>query len=92
MMGWDIGLCVNWFCGPFLTNSPADLHSKVLGPRHAGPIFFIFVMFSGKFGQIIGWHPLWEILNLPLQSVIESSSFLRRTVLKHTRFPLALKK
>ena len=41
----------------FLTNSPADLRSKVLGPRHAGPIFFIFVMSSGKFGQIIGWRP-----------------------------------
>ena len=36
--------------------------------------FFIFMLFSGKNGQIIGWHPhlgdwclsVWEILDPPL--------------------------
>ena len=34
-----------------------------------GPIFFIFIRFLAKFGQIIGWRPLpphvWEILDPP---------------------------
>ena len=39
----------------------ADLHSKILDARlPLGPIFFIFINFSGKFGQIIGWHQHWN--------------------------------
>ena len=41
-------------------NSMADLHSKTLdAPPPPGPIFFVFLQFAAKFGQIlIGWCPL----------------------------------
>ena len=36
--------------------SVADLHNKILDA--SGPIFFIFMQFTLKFGQTIGWcHP-----------------------------------
>ena len=34
----------------------ADLHSNILDATSLGPIFFIFMQFSAKFGQIIGWR------------------------------------
>ena len=45
----------------------ADLHSKILDAQPSSPIFFIFMQFSTNFVQIIGWHPLWEILDPPLE-------------------------
>ena len=37
-------------------------------PPPSGPIFLIFMQFSGSLSQIIGlgWRPLWEILDPPL--------------------------
>ena len=45
--------------------SVADLDSKISDTRVAyihpptpvGPIFFIFMQFSGNFGRMIGWQP-----------------------------------
>ena len=34
----------------------ADLHTKNLDATPPSPIFFIFMQFLVKFGQIIGWH------------------------------------
>ena len=34
-----------------------DLHSKILYVCPLSPIFFMFMQFSVKFGQIIGWRP-----------------------------------
>ena len=46
------------------------------GTCHPGQNFFIFMLFSEKLGQIIGWRPprglvppLWEILDPPLLRV-----------------------
>ena len=36
----------------------ANLHSKIFTRRHPVPNFFIFIQFSWKIGQIIGWYPL----------------------------------
>ena len=47
-----------------LNISVADVHSKILDAP--GPVFFIFMKFLANFGQIIGWRPLWEILDLTL--------------------------
>ena len=29
-------------------------------PSSRGPFFFVFMQFSRKFGQVLGWHPLWN--------------------------------
>ena len=34
-----------------------DLHSKILDGSPLGPIFFIFMQFSVKVCQIMGWYP-----------------------------------
>ena len=45
-------------------------------PPPLGQFFFIFMHFSRKIGQIVGWRPplgladpLWEILDPPLQCI-----------------------
>ena len=54
----------------------ADLHSKTLdGPS---PIFYIFMQFLGKFGQIISWRPPLE--NHFMQTYInETKKEMQRT-------------
>ena len=42
-----------------IEEADVDLHCKILDLRPPlGQIFFIFMQFSGQFGQIIGWRPL----------------------------------
>ena len=48
----------------------ADLHSKILDLR-PNPIFFIFMHFSEKIGQIIACPP-WEILLPPQTGILDS--------------------
>ena len=57
-----------------LSNTVTDLYSKIFDPSPPfSPLFFIFMQFSGKFGQTTGghpllwsWRPLSEILDAPL--------------------------
>ena len=37
-----------------ISNSVADLHSKILDACLPGPIFFIFMQFFVNFGKIVG--------------------------------------
>ena len=54
----------------FAEKAVVDLYSKILDARPLGLIFFIFMQCLGKFCRMIDWHPLWEILDQPLKSVI----------------------
>ena len=52
----------------------ADLHSKILNAPPFGPIFFIVMQFSVKFGQNIGWHPpVW--LGSPPRKILDPSLY-----------------
>ena len=54
-----------------MTSTVADLHSKILDARPpGGPNSFKFMQFLGKFGKIVCWRPLGEILGPPLINVI----------------------
>ena len=55
------------------------------GPPPPAQNFFLFMQFSGKIGQIIGWRPLlWEILDPPL--VCLGSVFTDRKRMRSEKF------
>ena len=77
---------------PISSPFPADSHRKFLDALYLGPIFFIFLQFSIKFGQIKCWcpspsgkswiHHLWEILDTLLTLLRKFQKLFKPSVKK----------
>ena len=61
------------------TKSVADLHSKISNATPLGPVFFIFMQFSAKFGQIIGWRSPSPHLGSPRSAAEDQKKTARYT-------------
>ena len=64
------------------TSSLADLGGTRGMRHHPAQNSFILMQFLGKIGQILGWYPLWEILDPPLK-LFSSSCFPQSSVTFH---------
>ena len=68
-VGQAVEICkYSILCFQYSMHAVVDLHRFWTPPSRLN-FFFIFMQFSGKFGRIIGWRSLWEILDPPESQV-----------------------
>ena len=73
-VGQAVEICkYSILCFQYSMHAVVDLHRFWTPPSRLN-FFFIFMQFSGKFGRIIGWRSLWEILDPPESQVASSKA------------------